>query len=99
MPMTEGKIIINYIVIQAKEFSQMHVIMFAPFEVCQFHGNWSKEDIDIIRCHHLSWFQLYLLGAVHEVLDVFEMLWDWQTKGWMMLANSLATPYMMDPLL
>ena len=57
------------------------------------------DGLDIITCHNLSWFQLYFLDVLHEMLGVFRWCGDWPTKGQMMLANSLATPYVMDPLL
>ena len=64
------------------------------------HGNRGEDSLDIIWVHDLTWFQLYLLDVLYEVLSVF-LRWcgDGPTSGQMMLASSLATPYVMDPLL
>ena len=63
----------------------------------------TRTEVKRILHHKMSW---PLPGSSFTSLMCCAKWWvyfrwcgDWPTRGWMMLANSLATPYVMDPLL
>ena len=63
--------------------------------------NWnrSKESLNIKGGDGFPWFQPFALELLDKVLGVFEVVWGLAYQGFDDVGSSLATPYVMDPLL